>query len=101
MYPLTLGGHTFGTMFASNGFDILTEPEGLLANMVATAFSAGFGQNLPMFSDQQIVTTAGFVPNNAMTYFDVRQFVITPEPSGFALAAFGFTGVAARRFRRR
>ena len=88
-------------MFASNGFDILTEPEGLLANMVATAFNVGFGQKLPIFSDQQTGTTAGFVPNKAMTYFDVRQFVITLEPSGFAVAAFSFGALAARRFRRR
>jgi hypothetical protein len=100
MYPWTFGGHTFSTIFASNGFDIQTQPEGLIANMVSTAFDVRYGQNLPMFSDQQIVTTSGFTPNSATTFYDVRPFVIVPEPSSFILAALG--GLALlRRSRRR
>ena len=100
-YPLTVGGHTFSTMFASSRFDILTEPEGLLANMVATAFNLGFGQNLPVFSDQRTVTTAGFVTNNATTYCDVRQFVITPEPSASRASCLRLWRPYCWRYRRR
>jgi hypothetical protein len=95
MYPWTFGGHTFSTIFAGNGFDIQTQPEGLISNMVATAFDLRYGQNLPIFSDQQIVTTSGFVPNSATTFYDVRPFVILPEPSSIALAALGGFAVLA------
>ncbi len=89
LYPWTFGGQTFDTMFASNGFDILTQPEGIIANAVSTAFDVGFGQNLPIFSDQQIVAAAGLPSNSATTYYDVAQFVITPEPSSNVLFLWG------------
>jgi hypothetical protein len=89
MYPWSFGGHTFSTIFANNGFDIQTQPEGLISNMIATAFDSRYGQSLPQFSDQQIVATAGFTPNSATTYYDVRPFVILPEPSTIILAALG------------
>ncbi|HVU86287.1 MAG TPA: SGNH/GDSL hydrolase family protein [Pirellulales bacterium] len=89
LYPWTFGGHTFSTMFASNQFDILTQPEGLISNMIATAFNEVFGQNLPIFSDQQIVTNSGFTPSGPTTFYNVSQFVITPEPATWILAALG------------
>ncbi len=101
LYPWTFGGHTFSTMFASNGFDILTQPEGIVANAIATAFNVGYGQNLPMFSDQQIVQTAGFTPNGGTTYYNAAQFVITPEPSAISLAALGGVALLLWRVRRR
>ena len=97
LYPLTFGGHTFDTMFASNGFDLLTQPEGIISNAIATAFNVGYGQNLPIFSNEQIVQTAGFTPDGATTYYNAAQFVITPEPSTLALAALGGLALLARR----
>ena len=99
MYPWTFGGHTFSTIFASNGFDIQTQPEGLLSNMVATAFDERYGQNLPIFSDQQIVTTSGFTPNSATTFYNVQPFVILPEPSTIVLAILGMLALLSYRRR--
>ncbi len=96
LYPWTFGGHTFSTMFAGNQFDILTQPEGLIANSVSLAFDEAFGQNLPIFSDQQIVTAAGFVPSGSTTYYDTAQFVITPEPATCWLAALASVGLMVR-----
>ncbi len=102
-YPWTFGGHTFPTAFSGNDLDILTQPEGIISNMMATAFNEGFGRNLPIFSDQQIVTTAGFTPNTDTTYYDVSQFVLlpTPEPSGVVLAALGGLALAGWQGHRR
>ncbi len=91
LYPWTFGGHTFDTAFAPNELDILTQPEGIISNMIATAFNEGFGQNLPIFSDQQIVATSGFTPNSETTYYDVSRLVLlpVPEPATLSLAALG------------
>ncbi len=90
LYPWTFGGHTFNTAFSYNGLDIQTQPEGLISNMMAMAFNEAYGQNLPIFSDQQIVTTAGFTPNTDTTYYDVSPLVLlpAPEPATLVLAAF-------------
>ncbi len=90
-YPWTFGGHTFNTAFDSNGFDVVTQVEGLISNLMAMAFNQAFGRNLPMFSDQEIVTTAGFTPNTDNTYYDISPFVLlpVPEPATLTLAAMG------------
>ena len=101
-YPWTFGGHTFPTAFSGNGLDILTQPEGIISNMMATAFNEAYGQHLPIFSDQQIVATAGFTPNGDTTYYDVSQFVMlpVPEPATLTLAVLGGLALlTARRYR--
>lgn len=91
MIPLTLGGHQFTTMFAPDGFHPAPFVQGLLANMVDKAYNLGFGQNLPILSDQKIVQNVGFTPGSGTSTFDVTPFVLlpTPEPSSLALAAIG------------
>ena len=39
LYPWTFGGHTFDTAFAGNGFDILTQPEGIISNAISIALA--------------------------------------------------------------
>ncbi|HEY4309213.1 MAG TPA: autotransporter-associated beta strand repeat-containing protein [Pirellulales bacterium] len=97
LYPWNFGGHTFDTAYAGNGFDILTQPEGIISNAISIAFNDAYGQHLPIFSDQQIVQTAGFTPDSGTTYYDAAQFVITPEPSALVLLAIGALALMGRR----
>ena len=86
--PLSLGGHTFTTAFAPDNFHPAVFLQGLLANMVDTAYNQYFHQSLPILTDQKIVQNAGFTPNTGTTYFNVQPFVLlpVPEPSGILLS---------------
>jgi hypothetical protein len=101
LYPWNFGGHTFDTAYADNGFDILTQPEGLISNAISIAFNDAYGQHLPVFSDQQIVKTAGFTPDSGTTYYDAAQFLITPEPSAILLSTIALLATGALAVRRR
>jgi lysophospholipase L1-like esterase len=97
LIPLTLGGHSFTTAFAPDNFHPAVFLQGLLANMVDTAYNQYFHQSLPIISDQQIVRNAGFTPNTGTTYFNVQPFVIlpTPEPASAVLAVMATLGLLA------
>lgn len=99
MIPLTLSGHQFTTMFAGDGFHPAPFVQSLLANMVDQAYNLGFGQNLPVFTDQQVLQNLKIpVPQGSGTStFDVTPFVLlpTPEPSSLVLAAIGGIALAA------
>jgi len=79
-FPLSLGGATFTTPFAPDNFHPAPVTQGLLANLVDTAFNLGYGMSLPILSDQQIARNAGKTPNNLTTYFDVSPFILVPVP---------------------
>jgi lysophospholipase L1-like esterase len=79
--PFTLGGQTFTSLLASDGFHPSNVAQGLIANMIDTAFNVGYGQSLPILSDQKIVQNAGKIPNSATTYFNVSPYIIVPEPA--------------------
>ncbi len=76
--PITLAGHTFTTAFAPDEFHPAPFMQGLLANMVDMAYNEGFGQSLPILSDQQIVQNVGFTPTGGTTYDDVQPYVLLP-----------------------
>ena len=66
-------------------------------------FNLQWGYNLPILSDQQIVTNNGFVPNSSTTYFNVAPYVLiapVPETSSLLTAAAG-CGLALAIARRR
>lgn len=91
----SLGGHTYTTPFAADNFHPATWVQGLLANMVDTAFNLHWGQELPLLSDQQIVANTGFTPSGSPTYYNVTPYILlpVPEPSTFALAGIGGTAL--------
>ncbi|HEY2840086.1 MAG TPA: GDSL-type esterase/lipase family protein [Pirellulales bacterium] len=99
-----LGGHTFTTAFASDGFHPAGWVQGLLGNMVDTAYNLRWHQNLPIMSDQQIVRNQGFTPNGLTTYTNVTPLILlpVPEPATWLLALTGvlFSVAHARRRRR-
>ena len=86
-----LGGHTYTTAFAADNFHPAGWVQGLLANMVTTAYNLNWGESLPQLSDQQIVANLGNTPNGLTTYFDVTPFILlpAPEPASWVLAASG------------
>jgi hypothetical protein len=96
-----IGGHTFTTAFASDGFHPAGWVQGLLSNMVDTAYNLQWHQGLPLLSDQQIVRNQGFTPNNLTTYTDVSGLILlpVPEPATWMLAMVGaaLAAVHARR----
>lgn len=97
-----LGGATFTTPFASDGFHPAVWVQGLLGNMVTTALNLQYDMNLPQLSDQQIAKNAGKVPNSATTYYDVTPFILlVPEPSTLSLVGMGALGLALACLRRR
>jgi hypothetical protein len=98
-----LGGHTYTTAFASDGFHPARWVQGLLANMVTEAFNSNWGSTLPTLSDQQIVTNTGFTPSGSPTFFDVTPFILlpVPEPSSWVLASLGAMLLGWRASRRR
>lgn len=99
----TLGGHTYTTPFASDEFHPATWVQGLLANMVNTAFNVHWGQSLPILSDQQITKNAGFTPNAGATYYDVIPFILfpVPEPASCVLLLTGSLALGAAVLRGR
>ena len=69
--------------------------QGLLANMVDTAYNEAFHQSLPILSDQQIVSNVGFTPTGGTSFYNVQPFVLLParEPSSVVLAILATAGV--------
>jgi len=99
--PYTLGGYTFTTFTAPDGYHPAIWGQGLFANIVDTAFNLQWGLSLPLLSDQQIVRNAGRTPNNLTTYFNVQPFVLlpVPEPATAVLALISVAGLAWHRRR--
>jgi hypothetical protein len=98
-----LGGHTFTTAFMSDGFHPAGWVQGLLGNMVDTAYNLQWHQGLPLLSDQQIVVNQGFTPNGLTTYSNVAPFILlpVPEPTTWALAIVGASFCLVGAWRRR
>jgi len=93
----TIAGHTFTTAFAGDGFHPAGWVQGLLANMVDTAYNLKWNQGLPLLSDQQIVANQGFTPTGATSYTNFAPYILlpVPEPATCTLAIVGATlGVA-------
>jgi lysophospholipase L1-like esterase len=99
----TMAGHTFTTAFANDGFHPAGWVQGLLANMVDTAYNLRWNQGLPILSDQQIVANQGFTPTGATSYTNVTPYILlpVPEPATCTLALFGATLGVAGVWRRR
>ena len=103
LVPFAFGGHTFTTALAPDNFHPGVFTQGLLANLVDTAFNEAFGESLPLLSDQQIVANAGYTPNSDTTYFNISPFVLlpVPEPASGLLAVIACAGgLAYGAFRR-
>ncbi|MFO0947567.1 MAG: hypothetical protein U1D30_16855 [Planctomycetota bacterium] len=77
--PWTLGGHTFTSSYAPDNYHPATVVQGLMGNMVSTAFNEVYGLSLPLLSDQEIVSNAGYLPDSLETYFDVSPYVLLPH----------------------
>jgi hypothetical protein len=99
----TLAGHTFTTSFASDGFHPAGWVQGLLANMVDTAYNLRWHQGLPLLSDQQIVANQGFTPTGATSFSNVSPYILlpVPEPATSSLAITGAVLALATVWRRR
>lgn len=76
----TLAGHTFTTPFASDGFHPAGWVQGLLANMVDTAYNLRWNQGLPLLTDQQIVANQGFSASGPTNTTSLSQFILLPVP---------------------
>jgi lysophospholipase L1-like esterase len=87
----TLAGHTFTSSFAADGFHPAGWVQGLLANMVDTAYNLKWNQGLPLLSDQQIVANQGFTPTGATSYTNVTPYILlpVPEPATYTLVFVG------------
>lgn len=96
--PFTLGGQTFTSLLANDNYHPSIVAQGLIANMIDTAFNVGYGQSLPILSDQKIVQNAGNIPNSATTYYSVSPYIIVPEPATIVLVTTSTVMVLAGMF---
>lgn len=96
--PFTLGGQAFTSLLANDGYHPSVVAQGLIANMIDTAFNVGYGQSLPILSDQKIVQNVGKIPNSATTYYNVSPYIIVPEPATIVLVTTSSVMVLAGMF---
>ncbi len=86
--------------FVSDWFHPGTVIQGIMANMFIEALNRGYDMDIPLFSDQEILATAGIEPGTppgVTTHFDVSPYVIVPEPGVATLLLAGMTFGALRR----
>lgn len=84
--------------FLSDYFHPGTVVHGIMANMFLEALNTGYGQDIPLFSDQEILLAAGVEPGTppgVTTYLDVSPYVVVPEPGALTFLLIG--GVFLRR----
>ena len=102
--PIALGGVTLqypGQVFEPDNFHPNTAVHGIIANMFIQSLDASHLANVPLISDQQILTTAGISHSPGTSYYDVSSFVIpVPEPSTAVLGTLGLVSLAATALRR-
>ncbi len=79
-----------------------------IANLHIEAINQGYGTNIPLLSDLEILTLAGlegeYVEETFAASYAYGSFVIVPEPSGLVLAGVGLAVIAmggVRRAKRR
>ncbi|MBN1345514.1 MAG: hypothetical protein JXQ73_22670 [Phycisphaerae bacterium] len=76
--------------FLSDGYHPGTVVHGLLANLFIEALNQGFGADVPLLSDQEILAAADIpnpLPPGTETFYDVSAYIIVPEPFSAALLA--------------
>jgi hypothetical protein len=79
---------------------------GEIANLWLQAMNEGYGTNIPLLSDLEILQRAGLAgeylpPTTFGTATNLSQFVSVPEPSTVALSGVGLLALVACRVRRR
>jgi hypothetical protein len=97
--PPAQGDPNYG--FLSDGYHPGTVIHGLLANLFVEATNQGFGTDVDLLSDQEILAAAGIpnpLPPGTETFYDVSAYIIIPEPVSALLLAVG--AFLARRHRR-
>jgi hypothetical protein len=101
--PFPLGGINFTSAYISDGFHPRPWVQGLLANIVSTAYNEQYDMELPLISDQKIVQNSGFSPSGPTSYYDVTPFVFfpVPEPASGLLAASASVLLGLNCYRRR
>ncbi|MGD9722468.1 MAG: PEP-CTERM sorting domain-containing protein [Pirellulales bacterium] len=78
---------------------------GAIANLYLQAINAGYGTNIPLLTDLEILTLAGledeYVNETFNDQYAYPAYVSVPEPSAVLLAGVGLAAVAACATRRR
>lgn len=109
--PLVVGGVTIDTVNASadptHFFQDLRHPaavgNGLTANLFIEAVNLGFGTNYALFSDLEILTTAGLAGSytGETSNLPYASYIVTPvpEPSTMVMLALGAVGLTLLRRR--
>jgi len=88
--------------FVHDGIHVHTTTQGALASLFMEAFNIGYGDSIPLFSEEEILTHAGIAYGGQDTFFSdigasgYSDFILIPEPSTICmLAAAGLLLLAA------